>query len=395
MSFPFTAVRYLHNRGFDLSCVDKNGNTPLHLIAEANSVDSISLVLKLGGRTDLVNSDGLTPEALATQLGHRKAASAIARFRPPRNSKPQKGELWFYLPWIVPPFLDGSVFATLLFSNLYAVWAGVGLFWAVFFWQFGHRLLPKDGASDNSPFAYAHVITLLLLCGISYFFLFALHLNGPQFLSLHLSFWILAVICGVCFYQCTRSDPGFCDKKNSGLLTCTSVSVPDYGFCESCFIVRPLRSKHCSTCNRCVKVFDHHCPYVNNCVGRNNMLPFFLFLLSSFSALPLYAVAASYFLAPGSIRVLNIDRVGFWVFIGGYLGLHFLFLGSLVLAQIQRILQNRTTAERINQKINPHRYVYLKETDKGVCSNCASFACSSCRAEIHDPEYGKSTADAF
>ena len=44
--------------------------------------------------------------------------------------------------------------------------------------------------------------------------------------------------------------------------------------CRTCKITKPARSKHCSACDVCVEHFDHHCMWINKCVGKNNYIRF-------------------------------------------------------------------------------------------------------------------------
>ncbi|KAJ8603425.1 hypothetical protein CTAYLR_003977 [Chrysophaeum taylorii] len=56
--------------------------------------------------------------------------------------------------------------------------------------------------------------------------------------------------------------------------------APDLKICHTCNLVRPARSKHCGSCNNCVELFDHHCPWLGTCVARRNYAWFSLFLMS-------------------------------------------------------------------------------------------------------------------
>uniref|UniRef100_A0A7S0ZBH6 Palmitoyltransferase n=1 Tax=Timspurckia oligopyrenoides TaxID=708627 RepID=A0A7S0ZBH6_9RHOD len=61
-------------------------------------------------------------------------------------------------------------------------------------------------------------------------------------------------------------------------------------YCETCKHWRPLRCVHCFKCNNCVERFDHHCPWLGNCVGRRNYRAFFFFV-SVTSILLIFVIA--------------------------------------------------------------------------------------------------------
>ncbi|KAI8440664.1 hypothetical protein MSG28_001864 [Choristoneura fumiferana] len=91
------------------------------------------------------------------------------------------------------------------------------------------------------------------------------------------------------FLRSWRSDPGVIRASTRDKFrTIIELSESSDGgggfdparFCSACLVRRPLRSKHCSVCNRCVARFDHHCPWVGNCIGANNHRHFIGFLVS-------------------------------------------------------------------------------------------------------------------
>ncbi len=54
--------------------------------------------------------------------------------------------------------------------------------------------------------------------------------------------------------------------------------IKNFKYNDLYFKQQPMRSKHCQTCQHCVRRYDHHCPWIENCVGERNHRWFVLYL---------------------------------------------------------------------------------------------------------------------
>ncbi|KAM9242308.1 palmitoyltransferase ZDHHC18 isoform 3-T3 [Dugong dugon] len=152
-------------------------------------------------------------------------------------------------------------------------------------------------------------------------------------------------------------------------------------YCFTCKMFRPPRTSHCSVCDNCVERFDHHCPWVGNCVGRRNYRFFYAFILSlSFLTTFIFACVVTHltlrsqgsnFLStlketPASVLELVICFFSIWSILG-LSGFH-TYLVASNLTTNEDIKGSWSSKRGGEASVNPYSH-------KSVITNCCAVLC--------------------
>ena len=338
-------LTFFRTKGLSIVGLDDKGSTPLHWAAYLGCELSVFTLVSWSVSVNCQDSEGLSPLHLASTNGN----SQIVRLLLLKGANPLSSDCRGRTPM---DFAKDYGFTKVL--NL---------------------LKPPSLLNSVGIRAPSRPIESKWSLCILFFTFLAIGTSLNLYITLSFSFVYLIVACiqWALLIFIVIKDPGYLKSENKSLLQLCEENE-SVMICPECVLQRKLRSIHCQVCGKCVEKFDHHCPWINNCIGGKNLSLFFLFILWTevFIVFSLYNEIEFLW---GNWEFEQYCDVILFAFTGvvtlaeaGFL----LSVGLLIVTQIGNFCNGKTTNERFNEENE------LDGVDRSsVCTNISGMCCNT------------------
>ncbi len=111
--------------------------------------------------------------------------------------------------------------------------------------------------------------------------------------------------------------------------------------CYNCYVVRPMDAHHCAECHCCILERDHHCPWINNCVGLFNKKYFILFNMYAFISVIYSCFLYYYYISYKNFKTFrnDITKTIVAIFWGLFAFIYGLFVSIMIIEQRDNVLK--------------------------------------------------------
>ncbi|CAK59282.1 unnamed protein product (macronuclear) [Paramecium tetraurelia] len=345
------SVVYFKKIGFDFALKDSKGGTALHWAAYYGCELAVNYILSFTDQLlDVRDAEGLTALHLATMSGNNRIVKKLLLSGANRSIKNNEGQT------------AADIAQANSFTQVYKMLTESQNFLVTYFSI--SQGFQKVNRSKDKMFKF---IAMLIYCqGITIYY----QIHSDESNQYIIYYGVFQLLIWFFFVLVWLSDPGKQVKQQDRLEQELLKSLYEIlqksdakDICPECVCVKASRAKHCDICKSCVLVYDHHCPWVDNCDKTTFYSfiylcgSFFYFMIQQFQDDGIEVFIILFILSLFSILIMLLFLFPLWF---------------LLYIQTLNLLTGQTTYEKYSQSLKNSKG---QSTAAVSCNNCLDMCC--------------------